>query len=95
MRKGKMKRATRFLARVLVVAVVLAALTVVSGLSPQPATPYLSALSGISTVQAASPNCEYRYCPKESGRKTPSCHRSTSPYNCQNLSGGGCAVTAC
>ncbi|HXH27845.1 MAG TPA: hypothetical protein VNL37_02305 [Candidatus Polarisedimenticolia bacterium] len=90
-----MHRATRFLVRGLGVGVVLAALSVVSGLSPRPASPYASALAGVSTVQAASPNCEYRYCPKESGRKTPSCHRSTAPYNCQNLSGGGCAVTAC
>jgi hypothetical protein len=91
-----MRRASRFAVRVLVVAAIVAGVTFVAGLSPRTATPYLSALADLSAVQpAVAQSCEYRGCPKEPGRKSPSCKRSSSAYNCQNIAGGGCQTSPC
>ena len=91
-----MKRASRFAVRVLVLAALVAGATLVGGLAPKATTPYLSALVDLSAVQVAvAQSCEFRGCPKEPGRKSPSCKRSSSAYNCQNLAGGGCQTSPC
>lgn len=91
-----MRPTRRFVVRVLILAFILGGVAVVSDLAPRPASPYLSALADLAAGQpAVAQSCEYRFCPKEQGRKSPSCKRSTAAYNCQNLAGGGCQVTAC
>jgi len=64
----------------------LAALTLVSALLAPSTTgrsPYLSALSDLAAGTAmAAPPCAFKACPREPGRKTPRCTKSTSPYYC-------------
>ncbi len=89
-----MKRASRFAVRVLVLAAVVAGLTIIGGLSPKATTPYLSALADLSATQTlAAPACNFKGCAKGPGGGA-SCKSSGSPYNCRNVA-GGCQLTAC
>ena len=91
-----MNRVTSNLVRALIVVIALGGLASLVDLAPGSTTPYLSALADLTKVQpAVAQSCEYRGCPKEPGRKSPSCKRSTSAYNCQNVAGGGCQTTPC
>lgn len=90
-----MPRPIRFALRLAVAAALLASIAFVADLTPQGGTPYLSSLSSLGPSAAlAAPGCNSKYCAKEPGRKSPTCHQSTSAYNC-SASGGVCTVTAC
>ena len=90
-----MARSLRFVIRFALLLAVLAALQIVSGRFPGDGSPYLSALSDVTGGAAiAAPGCNTKYCAKEPGRRTPTCHQSTSPYNC-SAAGNVCTVTPC
>jgi len=90
-----MTRSLRFALRFALVLAVLAALQLVSGTSPRGGSPYLSALSDVTGGAAiAAPGCNTKYCAKEPGRRTPTCHQATAAYNC-SAAGNVCTITPC
>ncbi len=90
-----MSRSLRFALRLALVVAVVAALQLVTAPAPGGGSPYVSSLSSLGVSPAlAAPGCNTKYCAKEPGRKSPTCHQSTSPYNC-SASGNVCTVTAC
>ncbi|HYS03685.1 MAG TPA: hypothetical protein VEW47_00685 [Candidatus Dormibacteraeota bacterium] len=90
-----MTRSLRFALHLTLVVAVVAALQIVAGTPPGGGSPYLSSLStlGPSTALAA-PGCNSKYCAKEPGRKSPTCHQAPVNYNC-SASGNVCTITAC
>jgi hypothetical protein len=90
-----MSQTLRFTLRFILLVAVVTALHVITAPAPGGASPYASSLAslGVGSVMAA-PGCNSKYCAKEPGRKSPTCHQSASPYNC-SASGNVCTVTAC
>ncbi len=90
-----MTRSLRVVLRLALVLVVLAALQLVFGTSAGGGSPYLSSLSDLTGGAAiAAPGCNSKYCSKEPGRKSPTCHQADVQYNC-SASGNVCTITAC
>jgi len=90
-----MNRPLKMALRLFVIAALLASVQVLSGPASPDSSPYLSALSDLAGGAAiAAPGCNMKYCAKEPGRKSPTCHQSTSFYHC-SASGGVCTITAC
>jgi hypothetical protein len=90
-----MNRPLKIALRLFVIAALLASVQVLSGPTSHGNSPYLSALSDLAGGSViAAPGCNSKYCAKEPGRKSPTCHKSTSLYNC-SASGGVCTITAC
>ncbi len=90
-----MKRPLKMAVRLVVLAALVASMQVMTGPASHDNSPYLSALSDLAGgAVLAAPGCNMKYCAKEPGRKSPTCHQSTSFYNC-SASGGVCTITAC
>jgi len=85
------RRVRRIAARVLLLAFVLAAVQVVSGMSSPARSPYLSALSDLTSQAIAAPGCNNKTCEKDP-RKGPTCFSATGS-NCKVS--GGCISTPC
>ena len=86
------RKARRIAARLLVLAFVLAVVQVVSGISSPAHSPYLSALSDLSSqVANAAPGCNNKTCEKDP-RKGPTCFSATGS-NCKVA--GGCMSSPC
>ena len=86
------RKVCRIAARVLVLIFVLAAFQVVSSVSSPSSSPYLSALSDLTSSGAiAAPGCNNKTCEKDP-RKGPTCFSATGS-NCKVA--GGCTSSAC
>jgi len=90
-----MTRPLRFAMRLALLLAVVAALRLVTGTATQDGSPYDSSLTNLGASAAlAAPGCNSKYCSKEPGRKSPTCHQATVNYNC-SASGNVCTITAC
>jgi hypothetical protein len=90
-----MNRPLKIGLRLVVLAALVVSVQVLSGPASSGNSPYLSALSDLTGgAVIAAPGCNTKYCAKEPGRKSPTCHQSTSLYNC-SASGGVCTITPC
>ena len=85
------RRVRRIAARLLFLVFVLAAVQVVSGVSSPAHSPYLSALSDLTSHATAAPGCNNKACQKDP-RKGPTCFSATGA-NCKVA--GGCVSTTC
>ena len=90
-----MRRSLRYVLRLTMALAVALALQLAAGSRSDRATPYGSSLSSLGAgVAVAAPGCNSKFCAKEPGRKSPTCHQSPQPYNC-SASGNVCTITAC
>jgi hypothetical protein len=88
------RTARRIAARLLLLAFVLAAVQVVSGVSSPSNSPYLSALSDLASQGAiAAPGCNNKTCQKDP-RKGPTCFGATGS-NCKVSVSTGCMSSSC
>ena len=86
------QRIRRIAARILIVAAVLVAAQIVTGVSSPARSPYLSALSDMAAPSAlAAPGCNNKTCEKDP-RKGPTCFKAMGA-NCSVS--GGCTSTLC
>jgi hypothetical protein len=85
----------RSVARCIVVALILVAIPLATGLLKSSGTPYRSALSTLGPDMAlAAPGCSMQICEVPKGSKPAACLASTLSYNCSK-SGGHCTSTPC
>ena len=90
-----MRHPLKMAVRLVVLAALVASMQVMTGPASHDNSPYLSALSDLAGgAVIAAPGCNTKFCAKEPGRKTPTCHQSTSLYNC-SASGGVGGITPC
>jgi len=90
-----MTRSLRFLMRAALVVAVIGSLQFLSVTTSGGSSPYGSSLSALGVSAAlAAPSCNSKYCAKEPGRKSPTCHQAIVNYNC-SASGNVCTLTAC
>jgi len=90
-----MSPSKRSLARIVVVALVFAAISPAIGLLTHGRTPYGSALSTLGPSAAiAAPGCSMQICNKPKGSKPADCLATSLSYNCSK-SGGHCTSTPC
>lgn len=88
-----MSRSIRFTLRVTALLAALTAVRVVTAVAPPGHSPYLSALSDLTTQTAlASPTCNEKTCAKEPGRG-PQCVKSGPGVTC--LVKSGCFSSTC
>ena len=85
----------RFVTRIAVVVLLVAAISPAAHLLTQGRTPYASALSTFGpSVALAAPGCSMKFCDKPKGSKPADCLATSLSYNCSK-SGGHCTSTAC